>query len=375
MPSIKRSSDNPILIPNPASSWENEAAYNPSVIEANKKFHIFYRATSSTQKAGDTGVLISSIGHAISKDGIHFTDHDQIIFPIRDWEKFGCEDPRVTEFDGKYYIFYTAVSEFSANGIKVAVAITSDLKMIEEKHLVTPFNAKAMALFPERINGKIAALLTVNTDRPPAKICIAFFDHIEDVWSEAYWKDWYEHLDDHVLDIEQNEKDQLELGSAPIKTEAGWLVFYSYIYNYFSPPATFGVQAVLLNLFDPKNIVGEVKRPFLVPEEEYELYGRVPRVVFPSGALIRKGMIYLYYGATDTTSCVATLKLKDLLEELRLVASRQLQRFEKNPIITPIAEHAWESKATFNPAAIYEGGKVRIFYRAMSEDNTWTIGY
>jgi len=381
MPAIKRSSQNPILIPDPVVPWDNEAAYNPSVVEApDGKIHMFYRATGAGQKAGDTSVLISSIGHAVSKDGIKFAERDQVVFPIRDWEKFGCEDPRVTAFEGKYYIFYTAVSEFSANGIKVAVAITRDLKTIDEKHLVTPFNAKAMALFPERINGKIAALLTVNTDHPPAKICLAFFDRIEDVWSEEYWKEWYAHLDGHVLDIEQNEKDQIELGSAPIKTDAGWLVFYSYIYNYFSPPATFGVQAILLNLFDPKNIVGEAKRPFLVPEEEYESYGRVTRVVFPSGALIRKKLVYLYYGATDTTSCVATLNLKNLLEELKLVSARQLTRFEKNPIISPMAEHAWESQATFNPAAVYldepsSGGKVRIFYRAMSGDNTSVIGY
>jgi predicted GH43/DUF377 family glycosyl hydrolase len=375
MPSIKRSPKNPILIPDPSVPWESEATYNPSVIEVDGKFHMFYRATSSTDKAGDTGVLISSIGHAVSKDGITFTGHDQIVFPIRDWEKFGCEDPRVTAFEGNYYIFYTAVSEFSANGIRVAVAISDDLKSIREKHLVTPFNAKAMALFPERINGKIAVLVTVNTDRPPAKICLAFLERIEDLWSEEYWKTWYEKLDDHILPIEENEKDQIELGSAPIKTKSGWLVFYSYIYNYFTPPATFGVQALLLNLFDPMQIVGEVKRPFLVPETEYEFYGRVPRVVFPSGALIRKGSVYLYYGATDTTSCVAILKLNDFLEELQLIASRQLTRFEKNPIISPIGEHPWESKATFNPAAFYEDGKVRILYRAMSEDNTSVIGY
>ncbi|HEX3768991.1 MAG TPA: hypothetical protein VHT72_11470, partial [Puia sp.] len=178
-----------------------------------------------------------------------------------------------------------------------------------------------------------------------------------------------------VLDIEKNEKDQIEVGSAPVKTKDGWLVFYSYIYNYFSPPATFGVQALLLDAKDPKKIIGEAKRPFLVPEEEYESYGRVPRIVFPSGALIRKNAVYLYYGATDTTSCVGMLKLNDLIEELKLVAGRELQRFEKNPIIAPIAEHAWEAQATFNPAAIYEDGKVRIFYRAMSNDNTSTIGY
>lgn len=383
MPSIKRSPENPIVAPNPAVPWESAATYNPSVVEGvDGKIHMFYRATSMTEKAGDTGVLISSIGRAVSKDGIHFTERDQLVFPMRDWEKFGCEDPRVTEFEGKYYIFYTAVSEFSANGIKVALAITRDLKTIDEKHLITPFNAKAMALFPERIGadkdgkgGKIAALVTVNTDKPPAKICLALFDRIEDLWSEEYWKEWYEHFEDHALDIEQNEKDQLELGSAPVKTKDGWLVFYSYIYNYFSPPATFGVQAILLDQRDPMKIVGEVKRPFLVPEDEYEAYGRVPKVVFPSGALIQKNQIYLYYGATDTTSCVAMMDLKELLEEMKFITARQLVRFEKNPIIVPMAEHSWESKATFNPAAVYEGGKVRIFYRAMSDDNTSTIGY
>ena len=80
----------------------------------------------------------------------------ELFGPEHDWERYGCEDPRATTFEGKHYIFYTAVREFSAEGIKVAVAITEDCKTIKEKHIVTPFNAKAMALFPERVNGKIA---------------------------------------------------------------------------------------------------------------------------------------------------------------------------------------------------------------------------
>ncbi len=371
MPFIKRSDENPILMPDTAVPWENEAAFNPSAVDADGTVHLFYRAT---------GGGVSSIGHATAKDGVRFGGRDQFLFPIREWEKLGCEDPRVTVFEGAYYIFYTAVSAFSADGIKVAVAISDDLKTVREKHLVTPFNAKAMALFPERINGKIAAVLTVNTDRPPAKICLALFDRLDDLWSEEYWRKWYDRLDEHVLPIEHNEKDQIEVGSAPVKTKDGWLLFYSYIYNYFSPPATFGVQALLLNLIDPARIVGEVKRPFLVPEAEYECYGRVPRIVFPSGAIIRRGRVSLYYGASDTTSCVATMKLGDLLEELKLVAGRQLRRFENNPILKPMADHPWESRAVFNPAAVYlddpsDGGRVHIFYRAMSEDNTSVIGY
>ena len=41
----------------------------------------------------------------------------------------------------------------------------------------------------------------------------------------------------------------------------------------------------------------------------------------------------------------------------------------------PKPDHSWESKAVFNPAAIDLQGKVHILYRALSEDNTSTIGY
>ena len=376
MPFVKRSRENPIFIPDPHVEWQAAAAHNPCVVRHDGKVHMLYRAVSLKRQVGGMEAEVSSVGHAESDDGIRFGEGSRLIAPEHDWEQFGCEDPRATEFEGRFYVFYTAVREFSAEGIKVAVAVTKDLETIEEKHLVTPFNAKAMALFPERIGGKIAAILTVNTDHPPAKVCIALFDRIEDLWSEEYWNKWYADLGAHVLAIEENgQKDQIEVGSAPLKTKDGWLIFYSYIYDYFSPPAIFGVQAVLLDLENPMKIVGEVKRPFLVPEEEYEYYGRVPHIVFPSGALIQKQDVYLYYGAADTVSCVAILPLDVLLERLVFTAKRDLVRFEGNPIITPAASRAWEAQATFNPAAIYEDGRVHILYRAMSNDNTSVFGY
>ena len=134
-------------------------------------------------------LFVSSIGCADSADGVHFSNYRQLIKPECDWEIFGCEDPRVTKLGDKYYIFYTALSffPFSAEGIKIGVAITKDFKTIESRHPVTPFNAKAMALFPDKVSGKIAAILTVHTDTPPAKIALALFDKESDIWSPQYW--------------------------------------------------------------------------------------------------------------------------------------------------------------------------------------------
>jgi beta-1,2-mannobiose phosphorylase / 1,2-beta-oligomannan phosphorylase len=52
-----------------------------------------------------------------------------------------------------------------------------------------------------------------------------------------------------------------------------------------------------------------------------------------------------------------------------------LERFEDNPILRPDSKHRWETKAVFNPAAIYEGGKVHILYRAIGEADVSVLGY
>lgn len=52
-----------------------------------------------------------------------------------------------------------------------------------------------------------------------------------------------------------------------------------------------------------------------------------------------------------------------------------LERFAGNPIITPNLNNWWETKATFNPAAVYEGGKVHILYRAIGETDVSMLGY
>jgi predicted GH43/DUF377 family glycosyl hydrolase len=53
----------------------------------------------------------------------------------------------------------------------------------------------------------------------------------------------------------------------------------------------------------------------------------------------------------------------------------KLERFNGNPIISPIEDHPWESKATFKAGVIYEDEKVHILYRAVGGDDTSVLGY
>jgi len=386
---FNRSEKNPILKPNKKNNWESIAAFNPSVVFDDSKYHIFYRALSNRQNRQGYDLEISSIGCAEGDVYDEFINNRKLIEPEFYWESFGCEDPRATKLDGKYYIFYTALSiyPFKAEGIKVGLAITKDLERIDEKHLVTPFNSKAMALFPEKIDGKFVAILTVDTDNPPAKIALAFFDKESDMWNQDFWEDWYSKITSNIIPLLRSNNDQIEVGSQPIKTSKGWLVIYAYIENYFSGNRIFGIEAILLDLKNPKKIIGRTTKPFLVPEKDYEINGNISNIIFPSGAVLDGEDLIVYYGASDTTSCAATCKLNDLLETMILpkesgeifIPSKNLQngfkRYIGNPIIEPIYESPWEARSTFNPAAIYLDKKVHILYRAMSYRNKSVIGY
>jgi predicted GH43/DUF377 family glycosyl hydrolase len=78
---FRRSEENPILIPINENDWEAEAVFNGCPVRGGGQIHFLYRAVSSPQIITGIEMSISSIGHAISDDGIHF------IFETKSQEK------------------------------------------------------------------------------------------------------------------------------------------------------------------------------------------------------------------------------------------------------------------------------------------------
>lgn len=374
---LNRSEHNPILSPLKEHPWEAAAAFNGCPIVQGRKTVLVYRAMSEPELLRDPHIRMSVVARAESADSIHYDKRAVLIAPDAEFDKFGCEDPRVTKIGKTYYIFYTALGgyPFGPDNIKVAVALSDDLKTVKEKHLVTPFNAKAMALFPENIGKKLAALVTIDPDRKPSEICYAEFDKPEDIWDPAYWEEWLKNLDAHKLHIRRLPSDHIELGAPPVKTDTGWLVVYSHIQRYGQGDQAFGIEVVLLDEKNPRKIIGRTKGPFMVPDAYYEHTGQVPHVTFPSGALIRGDHLEIYYGAADTYCAVATIPLDNLLKSITAEHPSGMKRFKGNPIIAPRPGMIWEEKGTLNPAAIDLGNKTHILYRAFSADNVSTIGY
>jgi predicted GH43/DUF377 family glycosyl hydrolase len=379
---VRRDPHNPLIGPDSGEPWREHAAFNPSVVRDGQVVRMYFRALSSPPAVIAPFETGSTIGMAISQDlGMTFGAPSQALRPQEPWEAFGMEDPRAVVIEGKTYLTYTALGgyPYGAENIKAAIAVSDDGVNFTERHLMTPFNAKAFALFPQKVGGKYVGFLTVHTDftpeHPRPVIALARADRIEDFWNSEYWDQWYANLDQHVVEhLRRSDEDHMEVGASPIYTEDGWLLIYSYISHYYDESRrSFGIEALLLDLEDPTKLVARTA-PFLTPEEGYEREGTIPNIVFPSSAVIADEDVVVYYGGADTVCARASIRLKDLLDTLTGRAPAFV-RASDNPMLEPIGENPFESRLVFNPAAIDHDGTVHILYRAMDEANTSTVGY
>lgn len=77
--------------------------FNAAVIYEGNKFHLFYRASNNkfvlnTEKPEEKYKFVSSIGYAVSEDGINFERFDKpVLVGEIPQEAWGVEDPRITK--------------------------------------------------------------------------------------------------------------------------------------------------------------------------------------------------------------------------------------------------------------------------------------
>ena len=101
-------------------------------------------------------------------------------------------------------------------------------------------------------------------------------------------------------------------GPPPVRTDKGWLL----IYHGVDEDRVYRAGAALLDLEEPWKVIARTPEPILEPEEEYELVGDVPNVVFPEGAVVIGDELLVFYGAADKVCCVATAPLEEFIEHL-----------------------------------------------------------
>jgi len=104
------------------------------------------------------------------------------------------------------------------------------------------------------------------------------------------------------------------LGPPPIETDEGWLIIYHGV-RMTASGSLYRVGLALLDLDEPWKIIKRADQWVFGPHEPYERVGDVPGVTFPTGIVHdpETDELIMYYGAADTSVCLATVKLKDLV--------------------------------------------------------------
>ncbi|HUS92769.1 MAG TPA: glycoside hydrolase family 130 protein [Phycisphaerae bacterium] len=244
---------------------------------------------------------------ARSRDGVHFEVEDEPCLrpadsgPFQRWELNGIEDPRVTLLEGNYYVLYTAVG---GNGHRIALARTEDFRTYERIALISGPGNKDGVLFPQKVGGLYARL-----DRP--------FGHgIGSIWV-SYSPDLI-HWGRSELAFRPRPRywDSYRIGASapPILTDQGWLEIYHGVKMTSAGPI-YRIGTAMLDRDNPARVIGRCLAPVLSPREEYERIGDVGNVVFACGAIVEDdGEVKVYYGAADTSICVATARIEEIIE-------------------------------------------------------------
>jgi predicted GH43/DUF377 family glycosyl hydrolase len=206
-------------------------------------------------------------------------------------------------------ITYTA---FSRGGPLVSLACTKDFQAFHRLDPVMPPEDKDAALFPRRFAGRWAMLHRASTTFNQGKghIWLSF---------SPYLKDW----GDHQILIEAREgawwdANKIGLSPPPLETEEGWLILYHGV-RMTAGGCLYRLGSALLELNDPRKVLRRGDPWVFAPQEPYERVGDVNDAVFPCGWILDKEsrQIRLYYGAADTSICLATANLDEILSFIK----------------------------------------------------------
>jgi beta-1,2-mannosidase len=277
---------NPILRPG-TQPFESKFVFNPAAVVKDGLVQLLYRAQ------GPDGV--SSIGLATSLDGVHFTRRSRPVLeaslPFE--QPFGCEDPRVIEVGGTYYMTYTGYDGTSA---LLGLATSRDLvkwkkygalfPKFETREVGKPWN-KSGAILKTPLNGRY----------------IMYFGDkdIYYAWSTdlIHWTPGP--VGQPVMRPQPGTYSEqlLEPGPPPLITENGYILLIHNSAAQDNGKLVYRAGQALIDPAKPTQELARLTTPFLVPETPEETSGQVDNVVFVEGLVAYKGKWLLYYGEGD----------------------------------------------------------------------------
>lgn len=331
-----------ILLEKTHFGFENEGVLNPAVYQEGNTIHLYYRAVRKGNH--------STIGYCRLEGPLTVVERwkQPMMVPELDFETRGVEDPRVVKIEDTFYMSYTGYDGVSARG---ALATSVDPFHFSKKGMVVPpityaefiFLAsepagrinenyyrnhkfyyqkgdpdkkmmlwdKNVIFFPKKIDGKFVFFHRI---RPGIQIVL--IDSFQEL-TNGFWDEYFLNLQEHIVmdPVYEHESAYIGGGCPPIETPYGWLLIYHGVHEK-KIGRVYSACAALLDLDNPLKEIVRLPYPLFSPEFDWECYGEVNNVVFPTGTSLFGDRLYIYYGAADERIACASLSFSALLKEL-----------------------------------------------------------
>lgn len=226
---------------------------------------------------------------------------ERVIFPVSEFESNGIEDARFVRFvddDGsvRYYATYTA---YNGRQIMPLLLETDNFSDIRVRSLSgKAAKNKGMALFPRKIRGKYVMISRHDGE----KLYLAYSEN------SYSWRKPGRLLSPTF----PWEFTQIGNCGSPIETDKGWLLLTHGV----GPVRKYCIGAILLDLDDPAEVIGQLEEPLIAPDES-EREGYVPNVVYTCGAIAHSGRLIIPYAMSDYATRIASVSIQAVLAAMK----------------------------------------------------------
>jgi predicted GH43/DUF377 family glycosyl hydrolase len=226
---------------------------------------------------------------------------ERVLFPYTAVQSHGIEDARFVLFqdDDGTRTYYATFTAYDGKEIQPQFFETPDFLQFKFATLNGPAVLnKGMALFPRKIKGLYAMLGRQDFEN----IYVMFSDHLH-LWRHK-----------QLLLGPKFPWEFIQMGNcgSPIETERGWLVLSHGV----GPMRKYSIGAFLLDHDDPAKVIGRLRDPLIVPNDD-EREGYVPNVVYSCGSFLHGGQLIIPYGTSDHATTFATVPLDEVLAAMQ----------------------------------------------------------
>lgn len=133
----------------------------------------------------------------------------------------------------------------------------------------------------------------------------------------------------------------------------------------------YSVGAAYFDKTNPSRLLWRSDEPLYEPPSEF-----YKDTLLPIGSAILHDRLILYWTVNDSTVFSVTCPIPVIKDvPTKKAFSFLIKKAKNNPILAPRPHVPWDSRASFNSAAIYEDGKVHFLYRALGDTDLSVLGY